>query len=281
MVKFARSARAPTGGVSAVEGLDLYPVPAPNMQLILHAVRYNQASKQLEVTYQSSSNIPVYFKGTITLIESQGNQKRVGDAEPIFIAPGDYKTTTYAVDPTTLDGLSAEIYTLYGETPASLERLITGRVEVTTINVIDACELMLDDIQSVTYEKQKQQIGIKIKNSNDIDCWVDLEIEKLTVGYAQKTLGPEGAVLIPRGKSKTITVDQELTDGDLEKNKKVDLTVYSGEREDSLVHVLQGQFPLSIKTLTALTYVLIVLAIIIIGLIIGIIFLKKKKKDYY
>ena len=58
MVKFARSARGQTGGVAAVEGLDLFPVPTPSISLALHSIKYNKASSQLEVCLLYTSPSP-------------------------------------------------------------------------------------------------------------------------------------------------------------------------------------------------------------------------------
>ncbi len=280
MVKFARSARAPQGGISAVEGLDLFPVPTPNMQLTIHSVKYNQALSQLEITYQSKSNIPIYFKGTIT-VDADGQRKKQGDLEPIFIAPGDYKTIIYPWQINSLEGAVAEIYTIYGETPTSLERAIQAKIDISAINVIDLCKLDRNDIKSVKYSKQREEIIVEIKNPHTIDCWVDVEIIDILIGTFQspKTIGLEGSARITPGKTKKIRIQQELTETDLENNKYVNLRILSGEREDSLVHILEDKFKLEVESLTVLTYLIIGLAILIVLLIIIIIIIKKRQKD--
>jgi len=280
MVKFARSARSPEGGVSAVEGLDLFPVPTPNMQLILHSAKYNQASSQLEITYQSKSNIPIYFKGTITVIVD-GETRKVGDLDPIFLAPGDYKTVSYSLELTSLDNIEADIYTLYGETPEALDRAISARISISTINVLDSCVLELEDIKSVKYSKQNQEIIVKIKNPHNIDCWVDLEILDLIIGNSKKTIGTDGSTRITAGNTRKISISQELTDTDLKNNQFVEMVVLSGEREDSLVHSLKHKFELQVESLTLLTYAIIALVVLIILLIIVIIIIKKRQEEYY
>lgn len=280
MVKFARSARSRTDGVAAVEGLDLFPVPTPNMLLELHSIKYNQANGQLEVTYKSSSNIPIYFKGTLTII-SGGESKRVGDIDAVFIAPGDFKTVIYPLDLNDLEDIQAEIYTLYGETPGSLEKVLVGTVEVSSINVIDTCKLERDDIKSVKYSRQKEAILVKITNPHDIDCWVDVEIENLQIGSSKKTIGTDGATRLTPKKTRKISLEQELTEADLERNKKVEMTVRSGEREDSLVHSIKDKFDLTLESLALLTYAIIALIVIIIALVIAIIIIKRRKDNEY
>ncbi len=280
MVKFARSARAPDTGIAAVEGLDLFPVPSPNMQLILHSVKYNQASSQLEVTYQSNSNIPVYFKGTIT-IDVNGERKKVGDLDPIFIAPGDFKTIIYPLELTKTDNVVAEVYTLYGETPSSLEKILSQTMEISAVNVIDACKLQKSDVKSVKYSRQKESIIVSIKNPHEVDCWVDLELTDISIGFSKKTLGTGGSTRITAGNTKKIYIEQELTDTDLENNKFVDMTVLSGEREDSLVHTLKDNFELTIESFAFITYAIIGLIILIVALVVIIIVVKRRQEEYY
>src|SRR3989344_3291103 len=282
MVKFARSARSQTDGVAAVEGLDLFPVPTPIMALSIYSIKYNKATSQIEITYKSDSNLPVYFKGTLT-ISSENENIRVGDLDPIFIAPGDFKTIVYAVNLTSTNNLKAEIYTLYGETQSSLEKILQETKEINIVDVIDSCKLSPENIKSVKYNKQKKAILVKIENTNKNDCWFDIEIRDLIIGNSKRILGTEGLVRIPSGKTKSIYLDQELTQEDLDNNPRVDLIVYSGEREDSLVNILRGKYDLDVETLTMVTYIIIAIAIIITILIIILIFLKRREKEeeYY
>ncbi|MBD3253221.1 hypothetical protein GF386_05795 [Candidatus Pacearchaeota archaeon] len=279
IVKFARGARSQAGGVAAVEGLDLFPLPTPYLELRLNSVKYNQVNSQLEVTYKSNSNIPAYFKGTITIISGEERSK-VGDIDPIFIAPGDFKTISYSTNITKVQNLQAEVYTLYGQTSSALDRILQKRVNISLVNVIDRCDLSERDIKYVKYNKQKNSFIIKIKNSKDVDCWVDVELNNVIIGFTETILGTEGSTRIPKGKSKKIYIEEELTDDDLEKNPFVDLTTYSGERENSLVHVLKGRFPLKVEFLTTLAIISIILAIVIIILIIIFFIIKKREEEF-
>jgi len=278
MVKFARSARDPGEGVTAVEGLDLFPVPKPSISLSLDSVKYNKASSQLEVTYKSESNLPVYFKGTITLISSIETTK-VGDLESVLISPGNFKTVIYPLEIPPSENLSAEVYTLFGEEKSSLDRILEGKLSVEVINVLDRCKLNQENIKSVKYNKQNKAFLIKIKNLEEIDCWADLEIENLIVDSSPITIGTENSVKIPSKKTATITLKEVLINEDLEKNPSVNLIVYSGEKENSLVHAFKGNYPLKIEILSTLTYAIIVLIAISLIIIIIIIVKKRREKD--
>ncbi len=281
MVKFARGARTQKGGIAEVEGLDLFPLPAPFLNLSLYSVQYNKINSQLEITYKSSSNAPLYLKGTITLISDEG-RNRVGDLNPILVAPGDFKTISYSVDAPSSDNLTAEISTLFGETSSSLDRMLSGKLYVESINILDKCKFSIEDIKGIEYNKQKKAFIIKIRNSMGVDCWVDLELNNIHKGYITKTLSLDGSAIIQSGKTKSIEIKEDQTDSDLEKNSMIELTLYSGERDNNLVYSLSGNFQLKIETFTALTYIAIGIAIIIIILmmiIFFIIFKRRKKKD--
>ena len=273
MVKFARGARGQTGGVASIEGLDLFPVPTPSLSLEIHSIKYNKASSQLEVTYKSDSNLPIYLKGTIDL--AVDNEKtKVGDLEAIFMTPGDYKTIIYPLEITVSDYIEASIYTLFGETTSSLDRILERTMEVETIDVKDRCKFNEKNIKSVKYSKQKKEFLIKIKNFEAIDCWADLEIENIIIDASSETIGSESNTLIPSGKTKTITIKKTLEKQDIENNPTIDLISYSGEREFSLVHTYKDNFDLKIQLLSGLTIAIILLMMITI---IGITIITKRK----
>lgn len=278
MVKFARGARGQTGGIAAVEGLDLYPIPAPSIKFSVYSVKYNQATKQLEITYKSESNIPVYFKGTLTI--NYGNERiRVGDQNPLFIAPGDYKTVSYSVDIPMTGKIEVDISTLFGESPSSLDRILEQKVTAEIVNIIDKCKLSTEDLKGIRYNKQKNSFIIIIKNPFEVDCWVDIELNNVIIDSRKNILGTDGSIKISPGKTKRIPILQEMEEEDLKNNPFVEITVYSGERQDSMVYTINSKLELQIETLTIITYAVLVLIIITIILAILIILLKRRDKD--
>ncbi|HKL23616.1 MAG TPA: cell wall-binding repeat-containing protein [Candidatus Nanoarchaeia archaeon] len=269
MVKFARGARSKSEGISAVEGLDLFPVPTPILKLEIEEVKYNTVMEQLEVTYKSNANLPMYLKGTIT-INDRGETKRMGDSDPIFIAPGSYKTTIYPFE-TTSEKLNATIYTIFGETETSLDFVLQKTLEVDTVEIIDRCEI---DIKTVKYNKQSKEFIIDVKNTAPVACWVALEIEDIEIESEETTIGTNEATKISKRSSRKITITQELLEEDIEKNAFVNVVAQYGERQTSLIKILDGRFELKIKTLTTLTYLIIAVILIITTLF----FLYKKAK---
>ena len=271
MVKFARGARSQQSGISAVEGLDLFPLPTPTMNLELHSVKYNKINSQLEVTYKSSSNIPIYFKGTIT-VKSDTESIKVGDTQPTFITPGNFKTVIYPLELKSLEDLSAEIYTIYGDSKSSSDRILEKEIDIGVIEVLDKCKIEIKDLK---YNKQSKSFIIDIKNLEDTNCWVSIELEDVLTGYTKKTIGTEKSIEIPAKKSKAINIKEEMTEEDLSSNKIINLIAHYGEREENLVNIIQGEFELNVDNLTTITYAILILLLLIILLIVFLFVLKK------
>src|SRR3989339_743102 len=165
MVKFAQGTKSQQSEISAVESLDLFPLPTPTMNLELHSVKYNKISSQLEVTYKSSSNIPIYFKGTITV---------------------------------------------------KSDRILKKEIDIGVIEVLDKCKIEIKDLK---YNKQSKSFIIEIKNLENANCWVSVELEDVLTGYTKKTIGTEKSIEIPAKKSKAISIKEEITEEDLISNK--------------------------------------------------------------
>lgn len=271
IVKFARGARAPTGAVAAVEGLDLFPVPTPSMSLVLHSARYNAANSELHITYKSESNIPIYLLGTIT--PSSSSASRMGDDEPVFMAPNDFKTIIYEGFEGYEEGLEVNVFTLYGDTPSSLEKVLDANIILEEVNIIDGCSL---DLSGAKYRKSKGDFVITLENNGDLDCWASVEIKGITIDSTKTTIGSEGSELIKSGKKGKVMIQQEITAEDIEDNPFVDVIAYYGEREDSLVKTVQGRLELEVESLSKTTIALIAAAVIIVLLII---YIRKRKED--
>lgn len=277
IVKFARGSRNPAGAISAVEGLDLFYLPSPFMDLDITSAKLNRASSQLEITYFSKSNLPVFFKGTINLDDENGDSTRIGDLDPIFIAPNNYKTVVYPGINFTQGKLSADILTLYGESRTSLEKILEKRLEVGEVNIIDGCVV---NILEVKYSIPKKSFIVELLNEGNVGCWVNVELKDIEINGHKKTIGSSAEYFSP-GKKVKIEIKQDMSESDLNKNAFVNVAAYFGEREDNLLKTVQGKFELKIERISYATIGYVALALIVIMIIIYLIILfkRRKKKD--
>jgi len=207
MVKFAQSARARSDSISQVEGLDLFYLPVPTISLSIDSIKYNTIEKQLEVTYHSESNIPIYLKGTITVLHD-GDSERVGDSDPVFLAPNDFKTLRYPeIEIVDTGDIRAEVLALFGEVANSPDRQLSGSFEISTISVIDKCEI---EVNKIEYNKQKESFFVTIGNVAGVDCYVDIELEDIEIDGFEQTIGFEGSKLIKASKKGKIVIPQRM-----------------------------------------------------------------------
>ncbi|MBR9692798.1 hypothetical protein GOV07_02585 [Candidatus Woesearchaeota archaeon] len=244
-VKFAQGARTPKGAIAQVEDLDRFPMPLYNILLEITSVVYNKATRSLEVTYRNPQDLALNFKSTITI---NGGELPIilGDNDPLFLDKGGYKTVVYSVDtdgnPLVLDDgdYIAELFTIYGEGPRSLDQALQGTFPIQFIEVMDDAQI---NITGLYYDKSKGQFIITIRNTGDVDVYVQPELVNLLINDEYVTVAADEVVRIPAGGEAKVPVTIELEEPDFEENPTVKVRAYYGEREIALVKIQEKTFP--------------------------------------
>lgn len=271
-VKFARSARIPDGPISRVEGLDLFPLPRYELNITIDSIRYNTITRKLEVTYKNNADLAVYFKGTYS-VNDDGKIQTVGDVNPIFLDKLSTKTLLYDIEPITSEEATVKVYTIYGEAKNSLEFTLDG---VYPLGIVSVADDSLININSVSYNKRKQEFYVEIENVGPTDAYVDTELLEVKVLGEKMNFGSEEVIFVRKGAKKESVVPADLSDEDLMKNKKIKVRAYYGEHEDALVKMIEGEFELKVSSGWLVVYLPVVLIIILILLIL---LTGKKKKE--
>ncbi len=287
-VKFAQSARVPTAAISPVEDLDRFYLPRYVVDMDIFDVRYNRVANRIEVTYQNKVDLSAYLKGTITL--RYGDETQVlGDEEAVFIDKSEFKTIAYTensegekLKPMTGE-ITADVFTIFGESKNSLEYTLTKTVTVETVDIIDNARI---EFGNVLFDKRTGKFLIEIRNTGEVDVYVNLELIDLIINDELVTLGADELLFLKVGESKFIEVTTGMGEEDLTDNPKIKIRAYYGERERSLIHILEGEFEYGYTGLGYLTgqllkdlgknailYAPLILIIILLFLIIG---MKKK-----
>jgi hypothetical protein len=262
-VKFAQGSRTPTGPIATVEDLDKFQMPRYAVDLGIYSIMYNKATNSLWVTYKNKANLGAYLKGTIT-ITANGQNKVVGDQDPIFIDKNQYKTITYDV---VLEGenITAKIYTLFGEGKRSLENVLEGDISVENVEILDDSRINITD---VSYDKGKGKFIITIQNIGTVDSYVSLEILDLYINGEYITISSPEAVLLKIGDKTKIPVEVVMSDADIQNNPLVKVKGYYGQRENALIKTVYGEYAFKLVSFDYVTYGLIILIIILLLLII-------------
>jgi hypothetical protein len=269
-VKFAQGARAPQGSISQVEALDMFYLPVYTLNMAVESVKYNRATNQLEVTVRNTEEQAVYFKGTYSLNYAGGTQT-VGDVDPVFLDGNELKTLVYDVEQIPADKISADVYIIYGESRGSMERVIDITIDVEMVQILDECQIKQN---SLVYDKRKGRFYVEIQNIADVDCYVDSELIDVLMDNQRTSFGADDVIEIKSGKKKQQVIKARLADEDIEDNEMVRVRSYYGERQDSLVKVLEGNFELVLKGIDYVFYSLLFIILILILLIIW-----KRRKD--
>ncbi len=281
-VKFAQSARSPGEPIAQVEGLDIFYLPTYNLDLSLQSVKYNSATKQLEVTLRNNAPLAAYFKGTYT-VSGGGTSQTVGDIEPVFIDGNGVKTVVYSLGPFSSDELSASVYIIYGESKNSLEKAIDIKLcptcdkSIQVISVSDDCDVRVD---GVSYNSRRKAFVVSLNNPSSADCYADVELVNVIVGGEKKDFGLKEPVHLDAGGARQVSVSAELDSLDLQDNQIVRARAYFGQREASLMKVFDAEFELQVASFADaiadnLSYVLLA---VIVAMVAGMIWIVKKKR---
>ncbi len=273
-VKFAQSARNPVGAISQVEALDMFYLPTYTLNIELDSIKYNKATNLLEVSILNKEDQAVYFKGTYSLTASDGSRQAVGDLSPIFLDGNELKTMTYEVEPMPEGDIAGDVYIIYGESKGSMEKVIDLTFGVETVEIFDDCEITLDRL---LYDKGKKNFYVEIENLADVVCYADVELVDLLIGGERTTIGSQDIVEIPPGKTKQSKVKVRLEEEDFEDNPIIHVKVHYGQRENSLVKVIEAKLELVLK---AVNYVFYTLILVILLLILLILYKRRKKKKH-
>jgi hypothetical protein len=272
-VKFAQGARQPEGRISQVEALDMFYLPTYDLNLEIDNIKYNRATNQLEVTLRNTEDQALYLIGTYGLTDSVGTQATVGDIGSNFIDGSQLKTFVYDVQELADGKLMVEVFIIYGESPGSLEKEIRMVLEVGSVEVIDNCKVQINE---VSLNMRSKQFLVEVENIGNAECFTTIELIDLIVAGEKGTYASDAPVQIGVGNKKAVKVKvSDFEPEDTEDNEQIKIRAYYGERETTLIKVLEGRFELIIKSGDYLFYGLIIIIILLLFLL----WRRRKKKD--
>lgn len=281
-VKFARGSRIPGGTINPVEDLDRFPMPSYQLSLSIVSVSYNRATGMLEVTYTNNVDLATYFKSTITIKSDNGSILAVvGDNDTMFIDGGETKTIVYTLkDPLSnqdlAGNLTADIFTIYGESKTSLEQALRGTFKIETIDVMDNTDIEIIDL---VYDKASGKFLVTIKNTGAVDAYVSVELIDLWINGEYVTVASDTIEKIGPGKSKVIAITVAMDDTDLSdpKNAKITVSANYGERMHALVKNKTRPFDLKTRTGFTWWYIPVIIITLILLILFFILFWKRKR----
>jgi hypothetical protein len=281
-VKFARGSRIPGGTINPVEDLDRFPMPSYQLSMSIVSITYNKATGEFEVTYRNDADLATYFKSTITIKNANGDIIAVlGDTDLIFIDGGETKTIIYIPrEPLTEDqmtgNITADIYTIYGESKTSLENALRGTFPIETINIIDSADINI--VEPIYYDMSKGIFYVTIENIGPVDAYVSVELVDLWINGEYVTVASDAIEFIGAGKKKTIAIKVDLTEEDFARgyNEKIKVRARYGERKHALIKVKEKEVEYALRKGFAWWYIPIIIVLLL--LILFLIFWRRRKR---
>ncbi|MDL5501975.1 MAG: hypothetical protein QSU88_02055, partial [Candidatus Methanoperedens sp.] len=73
----------------------MFPLPKYNLAIDINSVKYNRATKDLEVTYENKENTGVYLRSSIEILSKGVRITTLGDREPAYVDSNSMVTLAY------------------------------------------------------------------------------------------------------------------------------------------------------------------------------------------
>jgi len=239
------------GGFSLVEALDEFPLPKYELVMSVVSVDYNQGTGELEVIYQNDANIDIFSKSSVSIFVDGTQVATVGDEVPIIIAEETTSGVSYdcpalASQPSLeTANITADLYTIFGESERSLNRLLQQTLGVGIITFVDQSSI---DVTEVLYTKKTERLSVTVTNAGDVPCYVFPEVLLLIGGREESYRVADDPLYLPAGGSESPSCRIDMTDADIADNQVVPVHVSYGEREKMLGKVLNKELPLKIAS---------------------------------
>ena len=203
------------GGSSEVKPLDMFPLPKYELAIDINSVKYNLATKDLEVTYENKGNMGAYLKTSIEILSSGVRITTLGDRESSHLNSESTMTVAYKTE---LKGqnLTAKFVTMFGEVPGSFERVLYKEMKIEMIEIPDSSSL---NISKVSYDTKAHKIKVGIKNTGAVNAYTKTQVKFLV--YGEETIMiQDKAMLLEPGTSKDAVFITTLSDTNIEENPR-------------------------------------------------------------
>jgi hypothetical protein len=269
-VKFGRGFA--NGGSSEVTALDMFPLPKYELTIDINSIKYNSATKDLEVTYENTGNMGAYLRSSIEILSSGMRITTIGDRESAYVNRESTLAIAYKTELNS-QNLTAKITTMFGEVPGSLERVLYKEMSIGMIEALDSSAL---NISKVSYDKSAHKLKVSIRNTGGVKTYAKTQVKFLIYGEERVMVQDKAMLLEPDASEEAVFITT-LSDTNIEENPSVKVRINYGERESALIKVIEGSYPLEISRDYTILIIAIILAIIVI--IIGRQKSKKQKKE--
>ncbi len=258
--------------------LNIFPIPSYKPTIKVEAVRYNAATKKLEVTFRNTGEIYTYVQ-TLKhdLIVNGASVASASDESVFFLNDKDRSTQTYDVNLNDYlkEKITVKSDVLYGESSSQLTFLLSAENDLTVISEDDNSEI---DITNLVYNTRAKRFEVTIANIGTVGAFVDPQVEDVLIAGQKVTAGGELQHL-DAGEDSVFNIPLEMVDEDIKDNPSITVHARYGEREDGLIKSKIAVLKLELKSSSSMTIVWVIVIIVILWLFFLV--RKKKKEDQH
>jgi hypothetical protein len=277
-IKFAQGRPVLGKASTKMEGLDLFYLPSYERKIELSGIRYNLATRTIDVALQNKKDLKTYLKTTVSVYSGDRRVLAVGDQNIELLEGDDRRGFSYAADLSyelaENPQLAANVYTIFGEAPNFLDRELNQKVPLMIVDRADLCEMT---IEGVKFDAEIQRLIILVKNVGQAGCFVDASIADMVISDETVTAALGEIVFIEPSSTAELKIKQRMDAVDLEDNKDIHARIYFSEERDFLFKKDEGIFSLGVFNLKGpLSNIYIIIGIALI-IIIAIYYFRKKK----
>ncbi|MEM2915974.1 MAG: hypothetical protein QXT19_01260 [Candidatus Woesearchaeota archaeon] len=262
-----------------IKALDMFYLPALVIRIDLAYVQYNTLEKTLEVVYRNSGSRATLF-GTISVMVDGTPIQTVGDKDLQRLERNETRGFRYSIDLSEYvaqkRNLTADVFTVYGESPEIMDRAIAAQVPIRVSTANDQCELKLG---RVAFDKRTQRISVRLDNPSNSDCYASINLIDLIIDDEPQLISYPGQAFVRAHSGETFRIKQRMTPVDIADNPTVHVRVLYGAREGLLFSVIDEIVPFRMAGEYTTIMIVGMIAVLLILVIVLFVLWRRSKKD--
>lgn len=278
-VKVGQGVPMGTAAYEPIKALDMFFLPMLVIQIDFGYAQYNTVDKTLELVYRNRGS-RAFLSGTISVLAGDQTIQTIGDKEVQRLERNETRGFRYEIDLSEYAAqninLTADILTIYGESPEIMDRAIATKVPIRFSTANDQCDLKLE---SVTFDERTQRISVTLDNPSEVDCYASINLIDMIINDEKQLVNYPGQALIPAGSSETFKIKQRMTPVDIADNPTVHARILYGSQDGLLFKIIDETVPFTMAGEYTVIIIVGVIAVLLILIIILFVLWRRSKKD--
>lgn len=283
-----------SGTQMGFSALTMFPLPTYEARLSTESVFYSPKQGRIFVRFKNDGKVGVFEFTSLTVKSGDEVVAKAADKEPQFIGGGETYTASFDVKipgERLAENLTVILYTSYGDSPNALDKYITatgkyGPPLQLPLKIEEIKDNSKVQLVSLSYYRISKRFGVKVKNIGDVTAYVDAELPDVSVSGISQTLGYEGVEKVEPGKEAELLIPADLTDLEVKALDKQRVKVLYGENKNLLINKIDREMKVNIEEIGGgITGLItgagsyIIGAVILVVLIVGFLFWRKRKSS--